>query len=53
VIRIADAALQREVWEVRKAGLNIMMSMKGDGKPSPSSRIAPCRWRTSPSTPTP
>ena len=33
VIRIADAALQRDVWEVRKAGLNIMMSMKGDGKP--------------------
>src|SRR5207245_9106623 len=28
-----DAALQRDVWEVRKAGLNIMMSMKGDGKP--------------------
>src|SRR5258706_14527878 len=33
VSRITDAALQREVWEVRKAGLNIMMSMKGDGKP--------------------
>ncbi|HEY6241350.1 MAG TPA: FAD-binding and (Fe-S)-binding domain-containing protein, partial [Burkholderiales bacterium] len=33
VIRINDPALQREVWEVRKAGLNIMMSMKGDGKP--------------------
>jgi len=33
VIRIADPALQRDVWEVRKAGLNIMMSMKGDGKP--------------------
>src|SRR6266581_1976761 len=33
VIRITDPALQREVWEVRKAGLNIMMSMKGDGKP--------------------
>jgi len=33
VIRITDVALQREVWEVRKAGLNIMMSMKGDGKP--------------------
>jgi len=28
-----------------------MMSMKGDGKPSPSSRIARCRWKTSPSTP--
>jgi FAD/FMN-containing dehydrogenase/Fe-S oxidoreductase len=33
VVEITDAALQREVWEVRKAGLNIMMSMKGDGKP--------------------
>jgi FAD/FMN-containing dehydrogenase/Fe-S oxidoreductase len=33
VMEITDAALQREVWEVRKAGLNIMMSMKGDGKP--------------------
>jgi FAD/FMN-containing dehydrogenase/Fe-S oxidoreductase len=33
VIPINDAALQRDVWEVRKAGLNIMMSMKGDGKP--------------------
>ncbi len=33
VVEIADAQLQRDVWEVRKAGLNIMMSMKGDGKP--------------------
>ena len=33
VIPIADPALQREVWDVRKAGLNIMMSMKGDAKP--------------------
>jgi len=33
VVEITDARLQREVWEVRKAGLNIMMSMKGDGKP--------------------
>ena len=33
VIEITDVALQRDVWEVRKAGLNIMMSMKGDGKP--------------------
>ncbi|MDP6883455.1 MAG: FAD-linked oxidase C-terminal domain-containing protein [Rhodospirillales bacterium] len=30
---ITDAALQGRVWAVRKAGLNIMMSMKGDGKP--------------------
>ena len=33
VVEITDASLQKEVWEVRKAGLNIMMSMKGDGKP--------------------
>ncbi|MGE5641296.1 MAG: FAD-binding and (Fe-S)-binding domain-containing protein, partial [Clostridia bacterium] len=33
VVEIVDAKLQKEVWEVRKAGLNIMMSMKGDGKP--------------------
>ena len=33
VVEIEDSRLQREVWEVRKAGLNIMMSMKGDGKP--------------------
>ena len=33
VVEIADPALQRDIWEVRKAGLNIMMSMKGDGKP--------------------
>jgi DNA helicase-2/ATP-dependent DNA helicase PcrA len=28
-----DASLQKNLWEVRKAGLNIMMSLKGDGKP--------------------
>ncbi len=33
VVEIVDPALQRDTWEVRKAGLNIMMSMKGDGKP--------------------
>ena len=33
VVEIVDPALQRDLWEVRKAGLNIMMSMKGDGKP--------------------
>jgi Fe-S oxidoreductase len=33
VIEATDPAFQRAVWEVRKAGLNIMMSMKGDGKP--------------------
>jgi FAD/FMN-containing dehydrogenase/Fe-S oxidoreductase len=33
VVEILDANRQKAVWEVRKAGLNIMMSMKGDGKP--------------------
>ena len=33
VLEVSDAGLQRDIWEVRKAGLNIMMSMKGDGKP--------------------
>jgi FAD/FMN-containing dehydrogenase/Fe-S oxidoreductase len=33
VVEVHDAAFQSAVWEVRKAGLNIMMSMKGDGKP--------------------
>jgi FAD/FMN-containing dehydrogenase/Fe-S oxidoreductase len=30
---VVDPVLQKGIWEVRKAGLNIMMSMKGDGKP--------------------
>ena len=33
VVEVTDARLQKSIWEVRKAGLNIMMSMKGDGKP--------------------
>ncbi len=33
VVEVTDARQQRDLWEVRKAGLNIMMSMKGDGKP--------------------
>lgn len=33
VVEVIDPVLQRDIWEVRKAGLNIMMSMKGDGKP--------------------
>ncbi len=33
VVEIIDPTLQKAVWEVRKAGLNIMMSMKGEGKP--------------------
>jgi FAD/FMN-containing dehydrogenase/Fe-S oxidoreductase len=33
VVEVADEKLQKQIWDVRKAGLNIMMSMKGDGKP--------------------
>ncbi|MGB5330033.1 MAG: FAD-linked oxidase C-terminal domain-containing protein, partial [Gammaproteobacteria bacterium] len=33
VVEVLDAGFQAAVWEVRKSGLNIMMSMKGDGKP--------------------
>ena len=33
VVSMPDASLQKNLWEVRKAGLNIMMSLKGDGKP--------------------
>ncbi len=33
VVEMALPRPQAELWEVRKAGLNIMMSMKGDGKP--------------------
>ena len=33
VVEAIDPAYQSRIWEVRKAGLNIVMSMKGDGKP--------------------
>ncbi len=33
VVEMTDDAAQKNLWEVRKAGLNIMMSLKGDGKP--------------------
>ena len=33
VVEMADDTRQKNLWEVRKAGLNIMMSIKGDGKP--------------------
>jgi FAD/FMN-containing dehydrogenase/Fe-S oxidoreductase len=33
VVKMADETPQKNLWEVRKAGLNIMMSLKGDGKP--------------------
>jgi FAD/FMN-containing dehydrogenase/Fe-S oxidoreductase len=33
VVEMLDDSAQKNLWEVRKAGLNIMMSLKGDGKP--------------------
>ena len=33
VLRAESAAVQGRVWSLRKAALNIVMSMKGDGKP--------------------
>ncbi len=33
VVHLSDPAAQKALWDVRKAGLNIMMSLKGDGKP--------------------
>jgi len=33
VVEMPDETPQKALWEVRKAGLNIMMSLKGDGKP--------------------
>ena len=33
VVELVDDVPQKNLWEVRKAGLNIMMSLKGDGKP--------------------
>jgi FAD/FMN-containing dehydrogenase/Fe-S oxidoreductase len=33
VVEATDPSFQKEIWEVRKQGLNIMMSMKSDGKP--------------------
>jgi len=32
-VEVTNPAFQKDIWEVRKSGLNIMMSMKGDGKP--------------------
>jgi Fe-S oxidoreductase len=32
-LRAGDVALQHSIWSLRKAALNIVMSMKGDGKP--------------------
>ena len=33
VVEMVDDAAQKNLWEVREAGLNIMMSLKGDVKP--------------------
>ena len=33
VVEATQPSFQKAIWEVRKSGLNIMMSMKGDGKP--------------------
>jgi len=33
VVEAVNPAFQSAIWNVRKEGLNIMMSMKGDGKP--------------------
>jgi FAD/FMN-containing dehydrogenase/Fe-S oxidoreductase len=33
VVQMVDARAQQNLWDVRKAGLNIMMSLRGDGKP--------------------
>ena len=33
IVEATTGAEQSEFWNVRKSGLNIMMSMKGDGKP--------------------
>ncbi|CAN5703430.1 FAD-binding and (Fe-S)-binding domain-containing protein [soil metagenome] len=33
VVEMVEDVPQKNLWEVRKAGLNIMMSLKGDGKP--------------------
>ncbi len=33
VVRAEEAEFQRAIWSVREAGLNIVMSMKGTGKP--------------------
>ena len=33
LVKAMDAGAQRAIWDLRRAGLNIVMSMKGDGKP--------------------
>jgi Fe-S oxidoreductase len=33
LVRAEDLVFQKQIWEVRKQGLNIMMSMRGNSKP--------------------
>jgi len=33
LVKVEDSKAQAEIWSVRSAGLNIMMSLKGDSKP--------------------
>lgn len=33
VVEAIEPGFQKAIWDVRKSGLNIMMSMKGEGKP--------------------
>ena len=33
VVKMVEDTAQKNLWDVRKAGLNIMMSLRGDGKP--------------------
>jgi len=33
VLEATDPGFQQAIWEIRAQGLNVMMSMKGDGKP--------------------
>ena len=35
VVKVVDPAAQRNVWTVRKVGLGLLMSIKGDHKPIP------------------
>ena len=34
-VRVAETARQNDIWSVRKAGLNLLMSRRGDYKPVP------------------
>src|SRR5690606_15546609 len=36
IIKVYDPKQQNDVWSVRKAGLGLLMSIKGDAKPIPA-----------------